>query len=74
MSVQVQEGDRVTTGTPLAQLDISHLQTQRQQLEADKAQALAVLAALEAGPRIEDIAAAEANIRQIEQDLALQQR
>ena len=72
VSVLVQEGDRVNIGTPLAQLDISNLQTQRQQLEADKAQALAVLAELEAGPRIEDIAAAEASVRQIEQDLALQ--
>lgn len=71
-SVLVQEGDRVSAGTPLAQLDISNLQTQRRQLEADKAQALAMLAELEAGPRIEDIAAAEAVVRQIEQDLALQ--
>lgn len=71
-SVLVQEGDRVSAGTPLAQLDISNLQTQRRQLEADKAQALAVLAELEAGPRTEDIAAAEAVVRQIEQDLALQ--
>jgi len=71
-AVLVQEGDRVTIGTPLAQLDTSNLQTQRQQLEADKAQALAVLAELEAGPRHEDIAAAEASVRQIEQDLALQ--
>ncbi|MBE9098304.1 efflux RND transporter periplasmic adaptor subunit [filamentous cyanobacterium LEGE 07170] len=71
-SVLVQEGDRVDIGTPLAQLDTSNLQTQLQQLEADKAQALAVLAELEAGPRAEDIAAAEAVVRQIEQDLALQ--
>lgn len=71
-AVLVQEGDRVAVGAPLAQLDISNLQTQRQQLEADRARVLAVLAELEAGPRREDIAAAEANVRQIEQDLELQ--
>ncbi len=72
VEVYVQEGDRVAAGAPLAQLDIRNLQTQRQQLEADRAQALAVLAELEAGPRIEDIAAAEATVRQLEQDLELQ--
>ncbi|NEP17788.1 MAG: efflux RND transporter periplasmic adaptor subunit [Leptolyngbya sp. SIO4C1] len=71
-TVLVQEGDLVTAGTPLAQLDTRNLQTQRQQLEADQAQALAVLAELEAGPRVEAIAAAEASVRQLEQDLALQ--
>jgi len=72
VNVLVQEGDRVAAGTPLAQLDISNLQTQRQQLEAEKARALARLAELEAGPRSEDIAAAEAAVRELEQELALQ--
>ncbi|NEQ47321.1 MAG: efflux RND transporter periplasmic adaptor subunit [Leptolyngbya sp. SIOISBB] len=71
--IWVQEGDRVAEGTPLGQLDTSNLQTQRQQLEADRAQALAVLAELEVGPRTEDLAAAAANVRRIEQDLALRQ-
>lgn len=71
-TVLIEEGDRVAAGAPLAELDISNLQTQRQQLEADRAQAQAVLAEREAGPRREDIAAAEANVRQIEQDLELQ--
>lgn len=71
-AVLVQEGDRTAAGTPLARLDTRNLQTQRQRLEADRAQALAVLAELEAGPRSEDIAAAEASVRQIEQDLELQ--
>lgn len=70
--VLVRSGDRVAAGTPLAQLDIRNLHTQRQQLEADKAQAQAVLTELEAGPRTEDIAAAAATVRQIEQDLELQ--
>lgn len=71
VSVSVREGDRVQSGQPLARLDIRNLEAQRLQLEADKAQALAVLAELEAGPRIEDIAAAEATVRRIKQDLAL---
>ncbi|MEM6432937.1 MAG: efflux RND transporter periplasmic adaptor subunit [Cyanobacteria bacterium P01_D01_bin.115] len=72
VAVLVKEGDRVAAGTPLAQLDISNLQTQRQQLEADQARARAVLSELEAGPRVEDIAAAAATVRQLEQELALQ--
>lgn len=72
ISVLVQEGDVVSAGMPLARLDTSNLQTQRQQLEAERARALAQLAELEAGPRIEDIAAAEANVREIEQQLLLQ--
>ena len=72
VSILVEEGDRVSTGAPLAQLDISNLQTQRQQLEAERAQAQARLSELEAGPRAEDIATAEANVREIEQQLELQ--
>ena len=41
ISVLVQEGDVVSVGMPLAQLDISNLQTQRQQLEAERARAVA---------------------------------
>ena len=72
VSVLVEEGDRISAGSPLAQLDISNLQTQRQQLQASRARALARLSELEAGPRVEDIAAAEANVREIEQELTLQ--
>ncbi|NEP20454.1 MAG: hypothetical protein F6J97_26835 [Leptolyngbya sp. SIO4C1] len=39
----VQAGHLVTAGTPLAQLGTRNLQTQRQQLEADQAQALDLL-------------------------------
>ncbi|MEO0987986.1 MAG: efflux RND transporter periplasmic adaptor subunit [Cyanobacteria bacterium J06639_14] len=73
VEVYVQEGDRVATGAPIARLDTSNLQTQRLQLEAEKARAMAQLAELEAGPRAEDIAAAEANRRDLEQQLALQE-
>ncbi|MEM1251178.1 MAG: efflux RND transporter periplasmic adaptor subunit [Cyanobacteria bacterium P01_H01_bin.21] len=73
VEVYVQEGDRVAARTPVARLDIRNLQTQRQQLEAERARALAQLAELEAGARSEDIAAAAAAVRDIEQQLILQQ-
>lgn len=71
--VLAEEGDRVSAGQSLAQLDTRNLQTQRRQLEAQKAQALAQLTELQAGPRAEDIAAAAAAVRDLEQQLALQQ-
>lgn len=73
VEVVVQEGDRVAAGTPVARLDISNLQAERQQLAAEKARALAQLSELRAGPRTEDIAAAEAAVRDLEQQLALQE-
>ncbi|MEL6385401.1 MAG: efflux RND transporter periplasmic adaptor subunit [Cyanobacteria bacterium J06626_18] len=73
VEVYVQEGDRVAAGEPLARLNIQNLQTQRQQLEAEKAQAMARLAELESGPRAEDIAAAAAAVQDLEQQLALQE-
>ncbi|NER79410.1 MAG: efflux RND transporter periplasmic adaptor subunit [Leptolyngbya sp. SIO1D8] len=71
--VLVEEGDLVTAGEPLARLDIRNLQTQRRQLEAEKARASAQLAELQAGPRVEVIAAAEAAVRDLEQQLLLQE-
>lgn len=72
VSVLVQEGDRVAQGTPLARLDIRNLQTRRQQLAAERARAQARLAELQAGPRPEDITAAKAAVRELEQELELQ--
>lgn len=69
----VNEGDVVKQGTPLARLDIRNLQTQRQQLLAEKARANAQLMELQAGARSEDIAAAEAAVRDWEEQLRLQQ-
>ncbi|MEM9151355.1 MAG: biotin/lipoyl-binding protein, partial [Cyanobacteria bacterium P01_F01_bin.3] len=60
VAVLVQEGDRIRQDQPLARLDTSNLRTQRRQLEAEKVRAMAQLAELRAGPRAEDIAAAEA--------------
>ena len=73
VEVLVSEGDVVEAGTPLARLDIRNLQTQRQQLLAEKARANAQLMELEAGARSEDIAAAAAAVRDLEEQLQLQQ-
>ena len=70
--VLVREGDRVTQGQPLAQLDIRNLQTQRQQLVAQREGAEAQLAELQTGARTEDIDAASAAVTDIEQQLKLQ--
>ncbi|MBE9048019.1 efflux RND transporter periplasmic adaptor subunit [Pleurocapsales cyanobacterium LEGE 10410] len=70
--VLVREGDRITAGQPLARLDIRNLETQRQQLVAEKARSQAQLTELERGARVEDIDAARAEVRDIEQQLKLQ--
>ncbi|MEL7009087.1 MAG: HlyD family efflux transporter periplasmic adaptor subunit [Cyanobacteria bacterium J06588_4] len=72
--VLVEEGDRVSQGQALAQLDIRNLQTQRQQLLAEKARAQAQLSELKTGARIEDINAAEAAVEDLEQQLKLQSK
>ncbi|NEQ52139.1 MAG: efflux RND transporter periplasmic adaptor subunit [Leptolyngbya sp. SIO3F4] len=73
VDVLVNEGDIVNADAPLARLDIRNLQTQRQQLLAEKARANAQLMELEAGARSEDIAAAAAAVKDLEQQLGLQQ-
>ena len=65
---------QVNSGQPLAKLDIRNLETQRQQLVAEKARAEAQLAELERGARQEDIDAARAEVRDIEQQLKLQEK
>lgn len=70
--VLVEEGDSINVNTPLAKLDTTNLEAQRQGLIAQKAQAAAVLAELQNGARQEQIAAAQANVRDIEQQLALE--
>ncbi|MBE9111590.1 efflux RND transporter periplasmic adaptor subunit, partial [Nodosilinea sp. LEGE 07298] len=74
VQVLVSEGDRVSSGQVLAQLDTQNLQTQRRQLEAQKAEAQARLLELERGARQEDIAAASAEVRDIESQLRLQEQ
>lgn len=72
VKVLVEEGDRVTLGTALAKLDTINLEAQRQSLIAQKAQAEAVLTELNNGARSEQIAAAQATVRDLEQQLELE--
>ncbi len=73
INVLAQEGDRVASGQALAQLDTQNLQAQRRQFEAQKAEAQARLLELERGARQEDIAAAQAEVRDLEKQLQLQE-
>ena len=61
VNVFVKEGDRLKSGQSIAKLDVSNLQMQKLQLEAQKAQAQARLDEFVAGPRQQDIAAAESS-------------
>jgi len=74
VQVLVDEGDRVSSGQALAQLDTQNLQMQKRQLEAQKAEAQARLLELERGARQEDIAAAQAEVRDFENQLRLQEQ
>lgn len=73
VALQVDEGERVSAGQPLAQLDIRSLQAQRQGLVAQRDRARAQLQELEAGPRQQDIAAAQATVADLDQQVALAQ-
>ncbi len=72
--INVDEGDQVTTGTPLAYLDISNLKAQQQELLAQRAQAVAQLQEMQAGPRSETIAAAQASVRNLQSQLELAEK
>ncbi|MBN1811861.1 MAG: HlyD family efflux transporter periplasmic adaptor subunit [Anaerolineae bacterium] len=61
--VSVKVGDRVETGDVLAQLDTRQLELQVHQAQAALAAAKAQLAQIEAGPRPEEVTAAEADLR-----------
>lgn len=64
--VWVEDGEQVSPGQLLAELDIQALQTQRQQLLAQRNQALAQLKELEIGPRAETVMAAQARVEEIQ--------
>jgi HlyD family secretion protein len=64
--VEVDVGDSVEAGDVLASLDTERLALQVRQAEAALMSAEAQLAKLRAGPRPEEIAAAEANLRAVE--------
>ena len=72
--VLVEEGDRVSKGEPLAQLDTRNLKAQRKQLEARRARALAQLEQLQTGPRQENIEAAKARVRNLEKEIQRSRR
>ena len=63
--IYVDEGDSVTAGTTLGELDTEHLETQRRQIVARRAQAAAKLDEMVTGPRDEDIAAARARVESL---------
>ena len=65
------EGDSVTAGTALAELDTEHLKTKRRQIVARRAQAAAKLDEMVTGPRDEDIAAARARVESLQAQVGL---
>lgn len=71
--LSVNEGDHVESGEQLAVLDDRHLAARIAQTKAEHAQQVAILQELEAGPRAEVIEAAEAEVRQLNAELQLQQ-
>ncbi|MGF1481577.1 MAG: efflux RND transporter periplasmic adaptor subunit [Cyanophyceae cyanobacterium] len=67
----VDEGDRVQVGMSLALLDTQELEAERQKLLAQRAQAVAQMQEMERGPRQETISAAQAVVRDINEQLKL---
>lgn len=61
----VDEGETVEAGQPLARLDRRRLEASKAAARAELAEARAVLAELEAGPRVEVIATAAAEVRSL---------
>lgn len=74
LTVSVDEGAQVTAGQVLAQLDQRRLNASRKTTAAQLAEARAVLAELNAGPRVETIATAAAEVRSLEAQLAVAER
>ena len=73
VSLLVEEGQWVAKGRLMAILDTNHLQVQKRELLARRAQATAQLQELEAGPRSETIAASQARVRDLKEQLTLAQ-
>ncbi len=72
-SLTVDQGDPVTVGTPIAQLDTKNLKAQQQELLAERKQVNALLKELQAGARSETIAAAESTVNSLQSQLKLAQ-
>ena len=73
IEVLVDQGDRIEAGQELARLDQRHLRAQERQLQANLREANAHLEELMAGPRKEQIAAAEAEVRNLVAQKELQE-
>ena len=71
IEILVDEGDTVESGQALAKLDVRRLQTRQDMLEAQRDAAAAQLAELKAGPRLETIAAARAQVEELNAQLNL---
>ncbi len=71
VEIWVDEGDTVLAGETLARLDNRSLQSQRQQLVAQRDQAMAQLQELQAGPRSQDIASARAAVADLQHQVDL---
>ncbi len=71
VAIAVDEGDPVRAGMALATLDTRNLAAERRALLAQRAQAVAKLQELQAGPRAQSIAAARAEVRDRQQQLEL---
>ncbi|MGJ3246532.1 MAG: efflux RND transporter periplasmic adaptor subunit [Elainellaceae cyanobacterium] len=74
MQLMVEAGDSVTAGMPLAFLDTRSLDASRQEAIAKRAQAIAQLEEMKAGPRTEEIAAAEASVENLQMQVELSRR
>jgi len=72
--IHVDEGDSVTTGMALAELDTEHLENRRRQTIARRAQAAAKLDEMVSGPRNEDIQAAQARVKSLQAEVTLLSR
>ena len=71
VEVLVDEGDTVESGQALAKLDVRRLTTRQNMLVAQRDVAAAQLAELRAGPRVETIAAARAQVEELTAQLQL---
>ena len=71
ISVLVGEGDRVAAGQELAHLDKANLLAQQRELRARRDAAVSLLDELVAGPRPQTIAAAEAEVRDLQAQVEL---
>ena len=67
--IAVNEGDVVNAGAPLAYLDSRELEATQNELQARRSQAVAKLEEMQAGARLETIAAAKAKVRDLKEQL-----